>query len=158
MTKISKKLWIDFAIFVISSQTRCNLRQQKKTLRRIPLATGIKYSSLCDTIRDSSYEINVTPTHQRSDLPVAVDGDSDDEQHGHDDSRDDDVERQIIFLLVLHRAHHPLPFPKLDLWINTQRENCIICTRSRHSRETFISGRCQWWRFNSIRQERGQST
>lgn len=97
--KNEKKLLIDFASFVISSQALCNLRRQK---RQIPLATGIKYSSLCDTIRDSSHEINVTPTHQRSDLPVAVDGDSDDEQHGHDDSRDDDVERQIIFLLILH--------------------------------------------------------
>lgn len=54
--------------------------------------------------------------------PVAVDGDGDDEQHGHDDSRDDDVEGQIILSLVLHRADHPLSFPKFDLWINTERQ------------------------------------
>lgn len=48
-------------------------------------------------------------------LPVAVDGDDDDEQHGHDDSGDDDVERQIVLLFVLHRAHDPLAFAKLDL-------------------------------------------
>lgn len=53
-------------------------------------------------------------------LPVAVDRDRNDEQHGHNDSRDDDVEWQLILLLVLHRAHHPLPVPKLDLWINTR--------------------------------------
>lgn len=53
------------------------------------------------------------------DSPVAVDGDGDDEQHGHDDSGDDDVERQIMIGLVLHRADHPLAFAELDLWINT---------------------------------------
>ena len=50
-----------------------------------------------------------------SSLPVAVDGDEDDEQHGDDDSRDDDEERNLIIALVVHRAHHPLAIPKLNL-------------------------------------------
>lgn len=53
-------------------------------------------------------------------LPVAVDGDDDDKQHGHDDSGDDDVERQIVRLFVPHRAHDPLAFAKLDLYTNAE--------------------------------------
>lgn len=53
-------------------------------------------------------------------LPVAVDGDGDDEQHWHDDGGDDNVERQIVLLLVLHRAHHPLAFAKLDLYTGAE--------------------------------------
>lgn len=55
-------------------------------------------------------------------LPVAVDGDDDDEQHGHHDGGDDDVERQIVLLLILHRAHNPLAFAKLDLCVNAERK------------------------------------
>lgn len=55
-------------------------------------------------------------------LPVAVDGDGDDEQHGHDDGGDDDVERQIVLLLILYQAHHPLAFAKLDLCMNAKWE------------------------------------
>lgn len=55
-------------------------------------------------------------------LPVTVDGDADDEQHGNNDGGDDDVERQIILLLVLHRAHNPLAFAKLDLCVNAERK------------------------------------
>lgn len=54
--------------------------------------------------------------------PVAVDGDGDDEQHGHDDGGDDDVEWQIVLLLVLHRAHNPLAFAKLDLCACAERK------------------------------------
>lgn len=63
--------------------------------------------------------------------PVAVDRDANDKQHGHDDSRDDDIERQIVLFLVLHKTDHPLPFAKLDLWINTTtKEHTLVhkCT------------------------------
>lgn len=54
-------------------------------------------------------------------VPVAVDRDGDDEHHGHNDSRDDDVERQVVLRLVLDRTNHPLPFPELDLWVNREK-------------------------------------
>lgn len=56
----------------------------------------------------------------RDSVPVAVDGDGDDEQHGHDDGGNDDVEGHLILPLVVDRAHHPLPVPELDLWGNRQ--------------------------------------
>lgn len=47
--------------------------------------------------------------------PVAVHRYSDDEQHGYNDRRDDDVERQIILSFVLNWAGLKFRFPKLDL-------------------------------------------
>lgn len=82
---------------------------------------GAKPDSMPKTLHFSSTSNAVRALKPLS-LPVAVDGDDDDEQHGHDDGGDDDVERQIVLLLILHRAHNPLAFAKLDLRTNAEQK------------------------------------
>lgn len=66
------------------------------------------------------------PYKEKADIPVAVDRNSDDEQHGQNDRRDDDVERRFALTLVLHRANHPLSLPKFDLRMSTDRGRILL--------------------------------
>lgn len=82
---------------------------------------GAQPDAMPKTLHFSGTSNTVRALNQLS-LPVAVDGDDDDEQHGHHDGGDDDVERQVVLLLILHRAHNPLAFAKLDLCMNAERK------------------------------------
>ena len=48
-------------------------------------------------------------------VPVAVDGHSNEEQHRHNNCRDDYGERNVIFSGVVDGAHHPLAVTEFHL-------------------------------------------
>lgn len=48
-------------------------------------------------------------------LPVAIDRHHNEEYHGNEDSRNDDVKRNLIFSLKANRADFPLSFSEYDL-------------------------------------------
>lgn len=70
---------------------------------------------------DHSFEIKVIKfTLLRSGalwglLPVAIDRRCNEEDHGNEDSRNDDVKRNLVFPLKAYRADFPLAFSEFDL-------------------------------------------